>query len=96
MDFFERLYSGNMQPVKEAVDMVSGNEEYKRLFHELSKASEVFDGVLNNEQKTEFEKYREKNEKYDLYLQVQIFKLGFMYGAELKKATVLEKTEQPK
>ena len=96
MDFFERLYSGNMQPVKEAVDMVSGNEEYKRLFHELSEASEVFDGVLNDEQKTAFEKYREKSERYELYLQAQIFKLGFMYGAEIKKETAPFKTKPPK
>ena len=96
MDFFERLYSGDMQPVKEAVEMVSDNKEYKQLLHELSKESEAFDGVLNVEQKTAFEKYREKSERYELYLQAQIFKLGFMYGAEIKKETAPFKTKPPK
>lgn len=95
MDFFEKLYSGEMQPVKEAVDMVSDTTEYKQLTHALSEESKAFYGVLNAEQEAAFEKYREKSERYELFIQAQIFKLGFLYGAELKKATAQPKPEQP-
>ena len=95
MDFFEKLYSGEIQPIKEAVAMISDDERYKQLLHDLSEESKAFDGMLNDGQKAAFDQYREKSERYDLYLQAQIFKLGFMYGAELKKATAPQKSEQP-
>ena len=97
MDFFKELYNGDIYPAEEIAVDIASDPKYKELSPKLAEAGKQAENADDETQQI-VRRYREAFE--DLISQdlislheLHAFKIGFIRGAELRKA--ISKTNEP-
>lgn len=93
MDFFQKLYGGEICPAEEIPD----TDEFKAAQKALTKASQDLFETLTAEQRKMLDKYQGAHAKCAELFYADAFKRGFLLGAEfikeISKPDRLPKTE---
>lgn len=93
MNFFQKLYSGEICPAEEIPD----TDEFKAAQRALTKASQDLFVTLTAEQRELLDKYQSAHSKCTDLIYADAFKHGFLLGAEfikeIPKPDRLPKTE---
>ena len=92
MDFFKELYNGDVYPAEEIAVDIASDPKYKELLAKLSDAAKQ---AANADDETQqiVRRYREAFEDLISLHELHAFKIGFIRGAELRKA--ISKTNEP-
>ena len=92
MDFFKELYNGDVYPAEEIAVDIGDDPKYKELLAKLSEAASQAENADDATQRI-VRRYREAFEDLISLHELHAFKIGFIRGAELRKA--ISKTNEP-
>ena len=92
MDFFKELYNGDIYPAEEIAVDIASDPKYKELSPKLAEAGKQAENADDETQQI-VRRYREAFEDLISLHELHAFKVGFICGAELRKA--ISKTNKP-
>jgi len=91
MSIFKKLWNGE---IFIAENCVPKSEEYRKVAHSLSEASESLENALDENHQQIFEAYQAARADAETLIQIEIFRQGVQFGFELAKELTEDKTDK--